>query len=182
MSESPKEVPSIAVSGGEIEAAPESNGPHIPLAKSSDVISMPCFSKLSCYEESIQSRLARYLKTLRAYEYSFASGRSDGSSFTLLEIAKIDIADALLSELGIPTVPEFIKPESSHPAVKYAKTPIPVELRWRVWERDDFTCRGCGSRRNLSIDHIVAEANGGPTEESNLQTLCSSCNSRKGAR
>lgn len=59
---------------------------------------------------------------------------------------------------------------------------IPEALRWKVWERDNFTCKHCGSRIFLSIDHIVAIANGGETILDNLQTLCSTCNSRKGKR
>jgi hypothetical protein len=62
------------------------------------------------------------------------------------------------------------------------KAPIPKELRWAVWERDDFTCQHCGARRNLSIDHIVPEALGGLTVIENLQTLCGPCNSAKGTR
>ncbi len=56
---------------------------------------------------------------------------------------------------------------------------IPVDLRWEVWERDDFRCRICGVRRNLSVDHILAVCDGGETTSDNLQTLCRSCNSRK---
>lgn len=62
------------------------------------------------------------------------------------------------------------------------KASIPTDLRWAVWERDDFRCRHCGTRRRLSIDHIIPESQGGPTELDNLQTLCMPCNSRKGAR
>lgn len=70
------------------------------------------------------------------------------------------------------------------PAPPRRKTPIPQELRWAVFERDGFTCRtpGCGSRRFLQADHVVAESRGGPTTLDNLQTLCRSCNARKGAR
>ena len=42
---------------------------------------------------------------------------------------------------------------------------------------------GCGYElpfRLLEIDHIKARAKGGTNEPSNLQLLCSSCNSRKG--
>ena len=38
---------------------------------------------------------------------------------------------------------------------KKEKRPIPDNIRWAVWERDNFTCRHCGSRKNLTIDHIV---------------------------
>lgn len=62
------------------------------------------------------------------------------------------------------------------------KVTIPSEIRWAVWERDNFTCQRCGTRRNLSIDHLVPVTKGGLTEEDNLQTLCCSCNSAKGNR
>jgi 5-methylcytosine-specific restriction endonuclease McrA len=64
----------------------------------------------------------------------------------------------------------------------YTKQPIPISLRMRVFERDDFTCRHCGARKNLHADHIVAEIKGGLTTIENLQTLCNRCNCRKGSR
>lgn len=62
------------------------------------------------------------------------------------------------------------------------KTNIPNDIRWEVFERDNFTCKKCGSRRLLCIDHIFPEALGGKMSLENLQTLCKSCNSRKGKR
>lgn len=65
---------------------------------------------------------------------------------------------------------------------KKPKKEIPDSLRWAVWERDNFTCQKCGSRRNLSIDHVYPESKGGELTMENCQTLCKSCNSRKGAK
>ena len=65
---------------------------------------------------------------------------------------------------------------------KKKKKKIPKSVRWEVWERDNFTCKGCGSRRNLEIDHIYPESKGGTLDLNNLQTLCKSCNVRKGAK
>ena len=56
---------------------------------------------------------------------------------------------------------------------------IPTDLRWQIWERDNFTCQHCGTRRDLSLDHIIPQSKGGPTTYENLTTLCRSCNSRK---
>jgi hypothetical protein len=64
----------------------------------------------------------------------------------------------------------------------YEKEPIPSDIRWAVWERDNFTCKHCGVRSHLAIDHIYPQSKGGEMSLSNLQTLCCSCNSRKGAR
>lgn len=63
-----------------------------------------------------------------------------------------------------------------------AKHIIPEAIRWQVWERDNFTCQHCGSRRYLAIDHIIAVSKGGANDISNYQTLCRRCNSKKGAR
>lgn len=60
---------------------------------------------------------------------------------------------------------------------------IPQHVRWRIFERDGFRCLKCGARGvELTIDHIVALANGGADDESNYQTLCRTCNCGKGAR
>ena len=66
--------------------------------------------------------------------------------------------------------------------VSSAKLTIADKVRWAVWERDDFTCCHCGKRRYLTVDHITPESKGGLTILANLQTLCKSCNSRKGVK
>jgi len=64
----------------------------------------------------------------------------------------------------------------------YQKEPIPMSLRWKVWGRDDFTCQICGIRNNLTVDHIRPEVKGGELNINNLQTLCKSCNCKKGSK
>lgn len=59
---------------------------------------------------------------------------------------------------------------------------IPHEERMVVFGRDSFKCLHCGTRRKLTIDHIIPVALGGPNELSNYQTLCRRCNSRKGVK
>lgn len=70
----------------------------------------------------------------------------------------------------------------NEPAPARRKAVIPAALRTEVFERDLYRCRQCATHLYLTVDHIVAEANGGPTVIENLQTLCRPCNSRKGAR
>lgn len=64
----------------------------------------------------------------------------------------------------------------------FSKQPIPESIRWTVFERDDYTCKHCGSHFYLRVDHIVPESKGGTMDLDNLQTLCNTCNCKKGAR
>ena len=53
-------------------------------------------------------------------------------------------------------------------------------VRVAIFERDNYTCQSCGATDNLTIDHIIPVSKGGGNENENLQTLCGSCNSKKG--
>lgn len=59
---------------------------------------------------------------------------------------------------------------------------LPAATRSYVLNRDEHTCQTCGATENLTIDHIIPLAEGGTNDISNFQTLCQSCNSRKGRR
>lgn len=54
--------------------------------------------------------------------------------------------------------------------------------RMRVFEQDRFACQHCGSQKDLCVDHIIPLSKGGACEHRNYQTLCRSCNSRKGKK
>lgn len=77
----------------------------------------------------------------------------------------------------------YVDPVPVGPAAPFSAQPggrtISRDMRWAVWERDDFTCQRCGARRRLSIDHIIPRSKGGTDDLANLQTLCSPCNSGK---
>jgi hypothetical protein len=68
------------------------------------------------------------------------------------------------------------------PIYQYIKVPIPHKLRWFIWKRDNFTCKNCFSRDDLTIDHIKPEISGGSLDPENLQTLCRKCNSIKNTK
>jgi 5-methylcytosine-specific restriction endonuclease McrA len=65
---------------------------------------------------------------------------------------------------------------------RYKKAQVSNSKRNRVFERDGWKCLACGNRDDLTVDHVVPESKGGTHDDSNLQTLCKSCNSRKGTK
>jgi len=50
----------------------------------------------------------------------------------------------------------------------------------QVWARDHGKCVRCGSRTNLTIDHIIPKSLGGPDDHRNYQMMCRDCNNKKG--
>lgn len=128
--------------------------------------------------------LSKLDNLLQAYVEQEAFSRETPTGYSPVEGQKIRIAEWLLRFLGIE--PDFdidpTLPVEQLVLRKTKKTVIPTELRWEVWRRDNFTCKHCGSRHDLTVDHIIAESKGGPTTIENLQTLCRPCNSRKGAK
>src|SRR3989338_3537440 len=89
-----------------------------------------------------------------------------------------------------PTLPrsEHPSPEAQtvHKPAQILSRTIPLKLRLKVLDRDQFRCIFCGRSPatdigvRLHIDHIIPISRGGHTTLSNLQTLCFACNLGKG--
>lgn len=54
--------------------------------------------------------------------------------------------------------------------------------RTRIYKRDGNECVYCGSKKNLTLDHVIPKSRGGSNEWTNLVTCCSSCNRHKDNR
>jgi 5-methylcytosine-specific restriction endonuclease McrA len=54
--------------------------------------------------------------------------------------------------------------------------------RFNLFLRDEFRCQYCGSKGDLTFDHVVPRASGGITSWENVVAACSPCNLKKGAK
>ena len=54
--------------------------------------------------------------------------------------------------------------------------------RFNLFLRDEFACQYCGSRGDLTFDHVVPRAKGGITSWENVVAACGRCNLRKGSK
>ena len=78
------------------------------------------------------------------------------------------------AEFRIPSVvvlKDFVKPQK-----RVAFT------RFNLFLRDEFCCQYCGSKGDLTFDHVLPRARGGITSWENVVAACSPCNLRKGSK
>lgn len=78
------------------------------------------------------------------------------------------------AEFRIPSVvvlKDFVKPQK-----RVAFT------RFNLFLRDEFCCQYCGSKGDLTFDHVLPRAKGGITSWENVVAACSPCNLRKGSK
>ncbi|SPH18363.1 hypothetical protein DEA8626_01901 [Defluviimonas aquaemixtae] len=54
--------------------------------------------------------------------------------------------------------------------------------RFNLFLRDEFCCQYCGSKGDLTFDHVLPRSRGGVTSWDNVVAACAPCNLRKGNR
>jgi 5-methylcytosine-specific restriction endonuclease McrA len=52
--------------------------------------------------------------------------------------------------------------------------------RQNIFKRDNHECQYCGTRKDLTIDHVTPRARGGVDTWTNLVAACKKCNAKKG--
>lgn len=68
-------------------------------------------------------------------------------------------------------------------STQFKRTPIPLDIRKAVIERDKRTCYLCGGKTtaaNRQIEHVVPVSEGGTNDISNLRVSDKTCNRLKG--
>lgn len=78
------------------------------------------------------------------------------------------------TEIRIPSV--IVLKDYVQPQKRVAFT------RFNLFLRDEFRCQYCGTRGDLTFDHVVPRAAGGITSWENVVAACSPCNLRKGSK
>ncbi len=77
------------------------------------------------------------------------------------------------TEIRIPSV--VVLKEYVRPAREVAFT------RFNLFLRDEFTCQYCGTRGEMTFDHVLPRARGGRTTWENVVAACGGCNLKKGS-
>ncbi|MEM7440990.1 MAG: HNH endonuclease [Pseudomonadota bacterium] len=77
-------------------------------------------------------------------------------------------------EIKIPSVivlKDYVKPSKTS-----------AFTRFNLFLRDEFTCQYCGSKGDMTFDHVVPRSRGGRTTWENVVAACGPCNLKKGNR
>ena len=102
-------------------------------------------------------------------------------AFLLVYLRKADLVKANNS-YSFHTVSNTFSMPSVIKLSRYVNIPYKglVLTKENVFKRDGFKCQYCGTRKELTIDHLIPKAKGGKTSWNNLVTACKKCNSKKG--
>ncbi len=85
-----------------------------------------------------------------------------------------EVARSPSTEFRLPSVVvlrEYVKPGR-----------LAAFTRFNLFLRDEFTCQYCGSKGDLTFDHVVPRAKGGRTTWENVVASCGPCNLHKGSK
>ena len=99
--------------------------------------------------------------------------------FILVIKGKAEIVKEDVNKI-VTTVGEFVRPLIIRLLnyVGFRHSAIKVNRR-RIFKRDGYECGYCGSKRNLTIDHIIPRSKGGTNTWKNMVTCCNRCNNEK---
>lgn len=99
--------------------------------------------------------------------------------FVLVDKGKAEIVKKGENDI-VTTIGNFVRPLVIRllDYIRFRPKSIKVN-RKRIFKRDGYTCQYCGSKKNLTVDHILPRSRGGENTWKNMVTCCSRCNSYK---
>lgn len=114
-------------------------------------------------------------------DYSAISLCTVSKAFILVYLKKAELV-ASSSSFMLRSVSQAFPYPSVIRLNHYVNVPYKsVELsRGNIFKRDNHQCVYCGSREDLTLDHVMPKSRGGKTSWDNLVAACRKCNARKG--
>ena len=100
--------------------------------------------------------------------------------FVLVDKGKAEVIKKGENDI-VTTIGNFVRPLVIRLLnyIKFRPKTIKVN-RKRIFKRDGYSCQYCGSKKNLTIDHVIPRSRGGLNSWKNMVTCCFRCNSYKG--
>lgn len=116
------------------------------------------------------------------FDYSPINVTTIQRGFNLVYKGKAEIVKSDTHDL-ISGVKRFVRPMIIRLLnyIKFVKR-IYRANRTRIYKRDGFECIYCGSKKNLTLDHVIPKSRGGANTWENLVTSCFKCNLKKADR
>ncbi|MFY7786503.1 MAG: HNH endonuclease [Thermoflexibacteraceae bacterium] len=106
---------------------------------------------------------------------------SVSKAFLLVYMNKAEVVRKVENEF-LRSVTQFLAMPSVIRLFSYVSVPYKGVMlsRQNIFRRDGHKCLYCGSREDLTLDHVQPRSRGGKTSWQNLVTACKRCNSKKG--
>ena len=139
---------------GELPKAPSTLKHHPALVLNADYRPLSYYPlSLWCWQDAVKAAYMERVDIVAQYD-----------KFVHSPTIKIKIPSVVVLK-------DYVKPQKS---VAFT--------RFNLFLRDEFRCQYCGSRGELTFDHVVPRSSGGTTRWDNVVAACSPCNLRKGSK
>jgi 5-methylcytosine-specific restriction endonuclease McrA len=107
-------------------------------------------------------------------------------AIALLVTEKAEPLDLISNILWEVRSPSLVLAVPSHIRLKIGEIEriwkVPPVTRREILRRDHHSCQYCGSKKSLTIDHVIPRSKNGKHSWDNVVIACHTCNSRKGDR
>lgn len=102
-------------------------------------------------------------------------------AFSLVYAEKAEIV-TIVENLYLRSVTRAYEVPSIIRLYRYVSVPFKNVMlnRHNIFKRDGGCCVYCGSREDLTLDHVIPQSRGGKSTWTNLVTACKKCNAKKG--